>query len=202
MAVSKLIPGLGVYTEEEFFDAPTCEGLKAEMRAGCQTRARVYDRGRDRVLDERRRSTLRVEVAPGTSDSVREKLLRRLPALRRRFGLDATDCQEPTFLIYKPGDFFEPHRDLSADERALGFVKRRLISVVIFLGDEGAGAERGEYAGGSLAFYGLLKDPRCERIGIPLRGRAGLLVAFRSGVLHQVTPVTRGERFTIAGWFV
>lgn len=200
MVVSKLIPGLGVYTEEGFFDGPTCERLKAEMRAGVQTRARVYERGRARVLDERRRSTLQVEVAPWASTFVRERLLERLPVLSQHFGVEATDCQEPTFLVYQPGDFFEPHRDLSTDERALGFVRRRLLSAVIFLSEEGEDA--GEYAGGALALYGLLEDPRCERIGIPVRGRAGLLVAFRSGVLHQVTPVTRGERFTIASWYV
>jgi predicted 2-oxoglutarate/Fe(II)-dependent dioxygenase YbiX len=28
-----------------------------------------------------------------------------------------------------------------------------------------------------------------------------MLVAFRSDVLHQVSPVTKGERFTIVSWF-
>lgn len=201
MTVSKLTPALGVYMDEEFFDRPTCERLKAEMRAGVRARAKIYDRGWERVLDEGKRSTLQVQVAPRTRAFVEERLMERLPALRRRFKLEATECQEPTFLIYRPGDFFEPHRDLSTDERAPGPVQRRSISAVIFLSDEAAGGAEGEYAGGSLAFYGLLGDPRCERIGIPVRGRAGLLVAFRSGVFHQVTPVTGGERFTIASWF-
>jgi SM-20-related protein len=201
MAVSKLIPGLGIYTDEEFFDRPTCERLKAEMRAGVGARAKIYDRGWDRTLDEGKRSTLQVKVGPQTRAFVEERLTERLPALRRHFNLEAAECQEPTFLIYRPGDFFEPHRDLSTDERAPGLVRRRAISAVVFLSDEGAGAGQGDYAGGSLAFYGLLSDPRCERIGIPVRGRAGLLVAFRSDVFHQVTPVTRGERFTIVSWF-
>jgi len=209
MAISKLTPGLGIYTDEGFFDQPTCERLKAEMRAGVQARAKIYDRGWDRILDEGKRSTLQVHVSPRTRAFVEERLMERLPALRRHFKLEADVCQEPTFLIYKPGDFFEPHRDLSTDERAPGLVKQRSISTVIFLCDEAAGDgpgeacdATGEYAGGSLAFYGLLPDPRCERIGIPVRGQAGLLVAFRSGVFHQVTPVTRGERFTVVSWFV
>jgi SM-20-related protein len=201
MAVSKLTPGLGIYTDEEFFDQPTCERLKAEMHAGVQARAKVYERGRDRTLDESKRSTLQVQVSPRTRAFVEESLMERLPLLRRHFELEATECQEPTFLIYRPGDFFEPHRDLSTDERAPGFVKRRSISTIIFLSDEAAGEGPGEYAGGSLAFYGLLADPRCERIGIPVRGKTGMLVAFRSGVFHQVTPVTRGERFTVVSWF-
>jgi SM-20-related protein len=201
MAVSNLIPGLGIYTDEEFFDQPTCERLKAEMRAGVQARAEIYDRGWDRKLDEGKRSTLRVEVSTQTRAFVEERLMARLPTLNRHFKLEATVCQEPTFLIYKPGDFFQPHQDLSPDDRAPGHVRRRSISAVVFLSDEAAGDEPGEYAGGSLAFYGLLPDPRCASLGIPVRGKTGMLVAFRSGVFHQVTPVTRGERFTVVSWF-
>jgi predicted 2-oxoglutarate/Fe(II)-dependent dioxygenase YbiX len=201
MAVSKLTPGLGIYTDDEFFDRPTCERLKAEMRAGVQARAEIYDRGWDRKLDEGKRSTLRVQVSPQARAFVEERMMERLPLLRRHFKLEATVCQEPTFLIYQPGDFFEPHQDLSPDERAPGHVRQRSISAIVFLSDEAAGDEPGEYAGGSLAFYGLFPDPRCERIGIPVRGRAGMLVAFRSGVFHQVTPVTRGERYTVVCWF-
>src|ERR1043165_3753153 len=201
MAISKLTPGLGIYTDEEFFDQPTCERLKAEMRAGVQARAKIYDRGWDRTLDEGKRSTLQVQVSTQTRAFVEERLMARLPTLSRHFKLEATEGQEPTFLIYKPGDFFEPHRDLSADERAPGLVKRRAISAVVFLSEEAAGEGPGEDAGGSPAFSGLLPDPRCERIGIPVRGKTGMLVAFRSGVFHQVTPVTRGERFTVVSWF-
>jgi SM-20-related protein len=201
MAVSKLTPGLGIYTDEEFFDRQTCERLKAEMRAGVHARAEIYDRGWDRKLDEGKRSTLKVQVSPQARAFVEERMLERLPLLRRHFELEATACQEPSFLIYQPGDFFEPHQDLSPSERAPDLVKRRTISAVVFLSDEADADAPGEYAGGSLAFYGLLPDPRCASLGIPVRGRAGLLVAFRSGVFHQVTPVTRGERYTVVTWF-
>src|SRR3712207_8264777 len=39
-------------------------------------------------------------------------------------------------------------------------VRKRRVSAVIFLSDEDEGGRPGEYAGGSLGFYGLLKDPR------------------------------------------
>lgn len=201
MALPRLATGLGVYTDEQFFDRQTCERLKAEMRAGVQARAEIYGRGWDRKLDEGKRSRPRVQVSPQARAFVEERMMERLPLLRRHFKLEATVCQEPTLLIYKPGDFFEPHQELSPDERAPAHVRRRAISAVVFLSDEAPADAPGDYAGGSLAFYGLLPDPRCERIGIPVRGRAGLLVAFRSGVSHQVTPVTRGARFTVVSWF-
>jgi SM-20-related protein len=192
---------LGIYTEEGFLDRGACESLKARMRAGKRERALVYEGGTDYVLDESRRSTFKVEVPSADASVVKEKLLARCEDFSRRFGVEVADCQEPTFLVYKPGDFFEPHRDYTENRNAPDHVRRRRVSAVVFLGDESAGGAGGEYEGGSLAFYGLLKDPRCRHVGIPIRGKAGALVAFRSDVLHQVSPVTKGGRFTIVSWF-
>ncbi len=192
---------LGIYTEEGFLERAECESLKALMRAGSRERAKVYESESGYAVNEARRSTMRVNVPDATASSIRERLLGKCEDFSRRFGVEVEDCQEPTFLVYKPGDFFEPHRDYTRAESAPDSIKRRRVSAVVFLGDEGAGVEAGDYEGGSLAFHGLLKDPRCRHIGIPVKGRAGLLVAFRSDVYHQVSPVTKGERLTIVSWF-
>jgi SM-20-related protein len=192
----------GIYSLEGFLDRPTCELLKAEMRGREHTRARVYDREWNHLEKVTHRSTLQVEVCDSVNALVRGKLLDMRAALGLHFGIELSDCQGPTYLIYKPGDFFEPHKDESQRPGAPEHVRRRLVSAIICLSDEDERDRPGEYAGGSLGFYGLLKDPRCAHIGIPLKGRAGLLVAFRSEVFHQVTPVTRGERFTVVSWYV
>lgn len=199
---AKVTSLLGIHTEESFLDRATCQAVKAEMRSQEHRRAKVYHRDWKHVEDAALRSTLQVEVGERVNSIVREKLLALRAPLAERFGVEVGEYQGPTYLIYKPGDFFEPHKDSSRKPDAPDFISERKISVVLFLSDEEGGGKPGEYAGGSLAFYGLLKDPRCAQIGIPVRGRAGLLVAFRSDVFHQVTPVTRGERFTIVGWFV
>lgn len=192
----------GVYTLEGFLDRPTCELVKDEMRRGVHARARVYDREWNYAEKAEHRSTLQVEVADGVNSLVKGKLLDLRADLGGRFGVELKDCQPPTYLIYKPGDFFEAHKDESNRPGAPDRVRARLVSAVVFLSDEDAGDRTGEYAGGSLGFYGLLKDPRCANIGLPVKGRAGLLVAFRSDVFHQVTPVTRGERMTVVSWYV
>ena len=59
------------------------------------------------------------------------------------------------------------------------------------------------YSGGSLIFYGLMDDDAsAESVGLPLAGEAGLLVAFPPHVIHSVSPVTAGERYTVVTWFV
>jgi SM-20-related protein len=53
-----------------------------------------------------------------------------------------------------------------------------------------------------LTFYGLLGGEKGEKVGLPLVGEEGLLVAFKSNITHAVTPVTHGERFTVVTWLV
>ena len=58
------------------------------------------------------------------------------------------------------------------------------------------------YSGGSLTFFGLMDDsPSGESVGLPLAGETGLLVAFPSHLVHSVSPVTAGERYTLVSWF-
>jgi predicted 2-oxoglutarate/Fe(II)-dependent dioxygenase YbiX len=52
-----------------------------------------------------------------------------------------------------------------------------------------------------LTFYGLIKGAQWEKCGFSLDASSGLLIAFRPNVLHEVSPITFGQRFTIAAWF-
>ena len=101
--------------------------------------------------------------------------------------------------MYRPGGFYRPHRDVWTHADAPENMKRRKISVVIFLNGESASEE--DYTGGKLAFFGLLQDPSFQECGLPLTGEAGLLIAFRSDLLHEVTPVMSGTRHTVVSWF-
>lgn len=197
----KVLSALGIYTEEGFLERDVCESLKAQMRAGRQERAKVYEGGADYVLNESRRSTVKVNVSDSAASFVRDKLLAKCEDFTRCFEIEIKDCQEPTFLAYRPGDFFEPHRDRTQNENAPANIQQRRVSAVVFLNDERGGETEGEYEGGELAFFKLFKDPRCQNIAIPVQGKAGMLVAFRSEVIHQVFPVVEGERFTIVTWF-
>ena len=96
--------------------------------------------------------------------------------------------------MYRPGDFYRPHRDRAA--RAGDFVegaRSRRVSVVLFLNDG--------YSGGALTLYGLVDDPKWRAYGFPIAPAPGLLIAFASDLVHEVTPVTAGERCTAVSWF-
>lgn len=198
MSPPSILSHLGVFTEDNFLEATTCEHIIASMRAGAESEAKVYGRHGERRVDSARRQTARIVVKDDLREMLRTMLLERLPVFESQFDQKLSRCQAPEFLIYRPGDFFEPHQDCSSSTMAPEEVRQRKVSVVLFLNDEGA-TENG-FDGGSLAFFGLLKDSRCREIGIPVAARAGRLVAFRSEVFHQVTPVTQGERFSMVTW--
>jgi SM-20-related protein len=112
------------------------------------------------------------------------------------FGVRLSRCEEPQFLWYRTGDFFVAHQDGNTGLVRLDSDKSRLVSVSIFLNQQSETAENDSYSGGSLVFSDWRLDTRFD-----LAGEAGTLVAFRSEITHEVTPVTHGERYAIVSWY-
>jgi predicted 2-oxoglutarate/Fe(II)-dependent dioxygenase YbiX len=73
---------------------------------------------------------------------------------------------------------------------------------VIFLNARSSVPAENRYGGGSLKFYALLDGPKWENCPFSLDAEPGLLIAFRSDTVHEVEPVTFGQRFTIVTWFL
>ncbi len=198
----------GLFIVEDFLDHETCVRLREQVRASRNAGAYVLQKD-GYVVDESVRKTKRATVEARTEELVATKLLSVMTRIADHFACPLENCDTPQFLIYKQHDFFQPHQDTNA--KAPQNVRSRKISAVIFLNNaaspEADGKESNEilqhntFDGGALTFYGLMDDARCAGIGFPLLGRIGLLVAFRSDTLHEVTPVTSGERYTVVSWY-
>jgi SM-20-related protein len=142
-------------------------------------------------------------MSPVASQLVQQRLLLEAPAVERHFSVELDGCERPQFLLYREGDFIGRHSDGAQEAEAPALFRRRAISAVVFLNDQSDDAGvAGAFAGGGLTFYGLLADdPRGKAIGLPIRGAAGLLVAFKTDLVHEVTPVISGERYTAVTWY-
>jgi predicted 2-oxoglutarate/Fe(II)-dependent dioxygenase YbiX len=188
-----------LFIERDFLDAATCESVVAEMRGARAAPATVYgraDSGASGALDERVRRTTRVFPSAETDGLVRRLLLGRLNTVAEHFGVPLGELEEPQFLRYEVGGHFVAHQDgntgMLRSER-----ESRRVSVVVFLNTQAdAPAPGAYYCGGSLVFH-----PRGAGEPLSLRGEAGTLVAFRAETTHEVTPVTDGERLTVACWY-
>jgi SM-20-related protein len=191
---------MGMYVVSGFFDPEFCARLRSEVRSAVRIPSTVSDGGDDRVVDERVRSTRSAQLADATLSLIKRRLLAVKPALESYFGLVTTGYQRPQVLVYREGDFFREHTDRVDGPDASAHVMARRVSVVVLLNGESEEPAPDSYGGGSLTFYGLWDDPRLKSYCFPLAGEEGLLVAFRSEVLHAVTPVTHGERYSVVSW--
>jgi predicted 2-oxoglutarate/Fe(II)-dependent dioxygenase YbiX len=72
----------------------------------------------------------------------------------------------------------------------------RLVSIVILLSRQTAAPQADSFCGGSLVLY-----HRRTYVRSSLSLELGTLVAFPSETTHEVTPVTDGERYSIACWY-
>jgi len=192
----------GLYAERNLLSPKACANLREEMRAATEAPATVADEqeGGDAV-DETYRRTKQAAVSPATAAWVGAELLELMPRLGTHFERTLAGMQKPQFLLYREGDFFRPHPDDSESPDAPDFVRQRSISAVVFLNGAAPGDPAG-YSGGLLTFYGLMDDALSgESVGLPLAGETGLLIAFPSHLVHSVSPVTAGERYTLVSWF-
>ena len=178
----------------------TCARIIAEVRSAPTTPAPVYIEGSPDLVHENVRKTTSLHPSDETITWVHERLFQQIPALNEHFKLDLTDCERPQFLVYRAGDFFVRHQDGNSEQLEFDHLRVRKISIVVFLNDASGEPEPGTFCGGALLFC-QEGDAETEPVTFPLWGETGLLVAFAAETLHEVTPVTGGERFTIINFF-
>lgn len=166
------------------------------MSSAAARAAVTYGKG-DAAVDERVRRVSRVSVSKKTTVSVAERLAQQRDPISQHFGISLANLEEPQFLRYRIGDFFVAHQDGNTGLVNLDTDRTRRISVSIFLNNQSVTPEPDTYGGGSLAFSDWRTGSRHE-----VAGEAGMLVAFRSELTHEVTQVTQGERFAVVSWYL
>jgi SM-20-related protein len=187
-----------LFVVKQFFDRLTCDNIVAEMNTAHGGAATVYGLGAGGSINENVRKTLRVQPSSAIIELVTDRLTARRADVEKHFGVRLNECEEPQFLRYGIGDFFVAHQDGNTGLMRLDS-ERRLISTVIFLSRESELPQPNTYCGGSLVFTDL-RAP-ADRAKFRVAADPGTLVAFRSETTHEVTPVTHGERFSIASWY-
>jgi len=182
-----------LFVVPQFFERRLCDAIAVELKAAAGSSATVYGTASSGTIDEMMRRTVRVKPSQETVDLIIQKLLACKGEVEKHFAVTLNECEEPQFLRYRLGDFFVAHQDGNTGLMRLDSEKRR-ISTVIFLSREAESPEPDAYCGGSLVFSNLRNTFR-------MPAELGTLVAFRSETTHEVTPVTHGERYSIASWY-
>jgi len=203
MAHSEFLRRLGLFTVAEFLTPGECAHLRGLAAVSEGVAATIY-RDQEAQLDEEARKTLEVRLKDPLQLDVERRMHALSPAFERHFGLELDGADRLHWLVYRAGDFFRLHSDVSSavtvdPSGPYRDVARRAVSVVVFLNQPDHSEE--PYQGGDLIFYGLMKTPGAKEYGFPVDAETGLLVAFPSATLHEVSPVTGGKRYTLVTWF-
>jgi len=97
------------------------------------------------------------------------------------------DRREWQFSSYETGERYDPHIDMGLAHTPAGTPVRKL-AVVVQLTDPAL------YVGGDLGLHHVEQpDPEALR-------SQGTVICFPSFVVHGVSPVQRGRRFSLVGW--
>jgi predicted 2-oxoglutarate/Fe(II)-dependent dioxygenase YbiX len=192
-----LLSKLGVLVVDHFAPDDLRRTALADVLAADGSDAEVFATpGREIAPSMRNATERRAGASAAAVQALIESARSRLEA---HFQLALGACEPMSYVTYGPGQFYRPHVDRGPADR-IDDARDRAVSVVLFLNDATTPADC-TFDGGALVFYDLLGDPRARRAGFPLPPKAGMLVAFPSDFLHEVTPVTRGVRAVAVSWF-
>jgi len=201
MPSASFFRSLGLFIVPNFLEAAYRNDLCASMAAAPAEKAQVERSDGSTVIDETSRKVESTLIPKEIRTELKQKLLGLVPRLEAHFNLTLGGCETPDFLIYKPSDFFTLHADGGSNSGYCEGTRLRRVTTVIFLNSESPEAREGTYGDGRLRFHGLLEGPYWERCTFALKPEPGMLVAFPSRMLHEVTPVSHGNRLTIVTWF-
>jgi predicted 2-oxoglutarate/Fe(II)-dependent dioxygenase YbiX len=117
-------------------------------------------------------------------ESIKELLVKRaLPEIKRCFNFQVTQHEVFKLVCYdaQTGGYFRPHRDNESPD-----TQHRRFAMTLNL-------NTGDYSGGQLRFPEFGPD-----LYQPERGGA---LIFSCSLLHEVLPITAGERYVLLGFF-
>lgn len=132
-------------------------------------------------LDKSQRSSKEKFLYPNEKNLwIYERLEKYIIDINKQFfNFDITLIKEVQVLEYNEDDFFLFHHDIGSEHTST-----RKLSIVVFL------SHPSEYEGGELNFI-----PR-----VNINNKQGSMIVFPSYLMHEVTKVTWGTRYTLVAW--
>jgi PKHD-type hydroxylase len=170
-----------VYMRQEFFTRAECERIR-ELFPPAQPAA-IRDSLNTVVRPTKRRSHASfLSTDTAEKDRLAKRMFGQLVNVNNRFYHYEINGLEPIQLaVYGVGEKYDRHIDLGPGEAGL-----RKLSASVQLSDEN------DYDGGDLEIWGCQEKSRAQ----------GSLFIFPSYLVHGVTQVTRGTRYSLVAWAI
>lgn len=169
---------------EAYFNDTEVEAIKGLWQDETVQPATVYGSGQASEADKLRQSNLNFLTVNPENNWLFNKLgTYAIDINNKHYYFALSGFLEPLQLArYGQGHFFDWHLDFTSGHPS---TRKLSVSVQVSDGDE--------YEGGDFEFFingKIFRAPRTK----------GTVIIFPSFIQHRVTPVTKGERFSVVGW--
>jgi hypothetical protein len=180
-----------------FLSVAECGDIVRAMDASPREPAQVVRAG-ESILDQSLRFCFDHHFPDGFKRSIGNRLVAYFDAHRADFESDADCIYGPYFMSYEKGSYFRAHRDVANHKNDPPRLAAHRWSLLLYLnGREPTGALPA-FDGGALIIYETEPSLRDRRVVIV--PQPGMLVLFRSSLMHEVAIVLEGIRYAVAGW--
>jgi Rps23 Pro-64 3,4-dihydroxylase Tpa1-like proline 4-hydroxylase len=186
-----------IATVRGFLPVPECAETIAAMDAAPREAAQVVRAG-ESILDQSLRFCFDHHLPEDFKDGVGERMARYFGRHCGRFESDADYLYGPYFMSYEQGSYFRAHRDVANHKNDPARLAAHRWSLLLYLNGRDRAGMLPAFDGGALIVYET--DPSVRDRRVVIVPEPGMLVLFRSALLHEVAILHGGTRYAVAGW--
>jgi predicted 2-oxoglutarate/Fe(II)-dependent dioxygenase YbiX len=180
-----------------FLSKAECREIILAMDLSPREPAQVVRAG-ESILDESLRFCFDHHFSDAFKRIVGDRMAAYFDAHRTEFDSDADYIYGPYFMSYEKGSYFRAHRDVANHKNDPPRLAAHRWSLLLYLNGREPVDDLPIFEGGALIIYeteAKLVDRRVVIVPQP-----GMLVFFRSSLMHEVAIVGEGKRYAVAGW--
>jgi predicted 2-oxoglutarate/Fe(II)-dependent dioxygenase YbiX len=186
-----------IATAHGFLSMSECAQIISAMNDAPRERAQIVRAG-ESVVDQSLRLCFDHHFPDDYKDRVGERMARYFGNNREHFSSDADYLYGPYFMSYEKGSYFRTHRDVANHQNDPARLAAHRWSLLLYLNGRDTGSLLPVFDGGALILYET--DPTVRNRRVVIVPEPGLLVLFRSALMHEVAVLHDGTRYAVAGW--
>jgi len=186
-----------IATVRGLLSVPECAEIITAMNAAPREAAEVVRAG-ESILDPSLRFCFDHHLPDVVKDPIAERVAGYFRAHRDRFASDADYLYGPYFMSYEKGSYFRAHRDVANHKNDPARLAAHRWSLLLYLNGRDTTNGLPVFDGGALIVYET--DPTIRNRKVVIVPEPGMLVLFRSALMHEVAILHGGTRYAVAGW--
>lgn len=180
-----------------FLSLAECRDIIQAMQASRREPAQIVRAG-ESILDQSLRFCFDHHLPEALKRALGERMAAHFDSQRAALDSDADYIYGPYFMTYEKGSFFRAHRDVANHKNDPPRLAAHRWSLLLYLNGRDPIAEMPSFDGGALIIYET--EPRLSDRRVVIVPQPGMLVLFRSFLMHEVAIVQGGIRYAVAGW--